>query len=184
MFTVSKSRSPCFRYDISVMDSNFDMDEIAELTLRWSRHSIRYFSKWEVNELHNEAFIIAMKILDAGRYKPERSSIKTFLWHALPLDVRHRYRRMHGERYLTDEDGVRRYQKVEYTGDTLVNKRLDSQHDGRLLTLDPTENSVWSEARILGFTPKEIARRGITYKEQRALSKEFVDEQQSKRSER
>ena len=57
MFTVSKSRSPCFRYDISVMDSNFDMDEIAELTLRWSRHSIRYFSKWEVNELHNEAFI-------------------------------------------------------------------------------------------------------------------------------
>lgn len=165
--------------------TDIDMEELAELTLRWSRHCIKSFPRWELEELHNEAFLVAVKVMKAGRYDKEKASVNTFLWYVLPLDVRHRYRRLNGERYLTNENGFRKYRRVEIVNDKLVKKKLEqvSNYEGGLITIETetNSNSDWAKARMYGFTKREIAMRGVTYKEQRQFERDFIDEQQSKR---
>ena len=145
------------------------MQEVAEITRRWARASARNFPRWEVDELHNEAFIIAVALLDAGRYDPERAALSTFLWHALPRDVRHRYRRANGERYVTDEDGKRRYRRVEVTG-TEHAEQAESKWDGMVHTVGPdlSHGDEWITLRLAGYTASELRARGISYSEQRA----------------
>jgi len=170
------------------MATRHNMKEIEEITLRWARHANRVFPKWEVNELHNEAFIIAMKLIEAGRYKPEKGALSTFLWHALPLDVRHRYRLSHGQRYLTDTDGKRRYRTTEQSesklsaADKVEFNTQESDWDGRLCVIEVS--SKWVNARSAGFTASDLRRRGMSYAEQRQEAQELRNEQQIKRSER
>jgi len=155
-----------------------DMDNIVELTLRWARHMHKDFDKWEINELHNEAFLIAMKLLKAGRFDPTKASLNTFLWHALPMDVRHRYRRMHGERYITNEEGKRKYKQVEFVDNT-HSELLESGYDGRLVTIEVKASSDWLQARISGYTPRQLQKRGMSYQDQKTAAEEFRNEQQT-----
>tara|TARA_R110000822_G_scaffold141614_1_gene279488 strand:- start:368 stop:940 length:573 start_codon:yes stop_codon:yes gene_type:complete len=190
------------------MDANeIDKDMLCELTLRWARYSARMFQRWELAELHSEAFIVAMHLLQRDRYKPEKGSLSTFLWHALPMDVRHRYRNANGERYLTDTDGVRRYKKTEYVTDGVTIQRViddkiaDETPTGipmQMLEPKTVQRSVgnhswesksrvdqeWLQARIAGMQKVDLARRGMNYTEQRRQAEILHDEQQSKRQTR
>lgn len=162
---------------------HIDLDEVAEITLRWARRMQRFFPNWEVDELRNEAFLISVGLLERGRYKPEKAKLNTFLWHALRLDVRHRYRRCNGERYINDENGVRKYRRVEIVDDTIV-ENAQQPYDGELKTIEPKNNNSWLSARLAGFTPRELQRRGMSYKEQKKAAEELRSEQQSKRQTR
>ena len=179
------------------MDANeIDKDMLCELTLRWARHSARMFQRWELAELHSEAFIVAMHLLQRDRYKPEKGSLSTFLWHALPMDVRHRYRNANGERYLTDTDGKRRYRKTEYVTDGVTIQRViddkianETPTDIPMQMLEPKPSNSrvdqqWLNARIAGMQKVELARRGMNYTEQRRQAEILYDEQQSKRQTR
>jgi len=179
------------------MDTNeIDKDQLCELTLRWARHSASMFQRWELAELHSEAFIVAMNLLQRGRYKPEKGSLATFLWVALPMDVRHRYRNANGERYLTDVDGVRRYRKSEFVTDEAIIQRIiddkianKKQTDCPMQMLEPKPNNSrvdqgWLQARIAGMQKVELARRGMNYTEQRKQAEILYDEQQGKRQTR
>tara|TARA_R110000737_G_C14353995_1_gene445645 strand:- start:2 stop:469 length:468 start_codon:yes stop_codon:yes gene_type:complete len=154
------------------------------------------FQRWELAELHSEAFIVAMHLLQRDRYKPEKGSLSTFLWHALPMDVRHKYRNANGERYLTDVDGVRRYRKTEYVTDGVTIQRViddkianEKPTDIPMQMLEPKPSNSrvdqqWLNARIAGMQKVELARRGMNYTEQRRQAEILHDEQQSKRQTR
>ena len=162
--------------------TQFDMDVVAELTQRWARQSLRLFPRWEVDELHNEAFLVALYLLRAGRYKPELGALSTFLWHALPMDVRHRYRNATGERYLTDKDGKRKYRQTEFVDDTII-QQARTECPMQMLEPKPTTTSVdqhWLDARLAGMGALELRRRGMSYKEQRKQAETLNDEFQSK----
>ena len=179
------------------MDANeIDKDMLCELTLRWARYSARMFQRWELAELHSEAFIVAMHLLQRDRYKPEKGSLSTFLWHAVPMDVRHRYRNANGERYLTDVDGKRRYRKTEYVTDEVTIQRVIDDRianttptDCPMQMLEPKPNNSrvdqhWLKARLAGMQKVDLARRGMNYTEQRRQAEILYDEQQSKRKTR
>lgn len=160
------------------------MNEIAEISLRWARKSRAQFPRWEVNELHNEAFLISVRLVQSGRYKPDMAKLSTFLWHALPLDVRHRYRNANGERYLTcKEDGKRRYRRTQIDDDGII-ERATSTWSGSLTMLEPKLKSLvdteWLEARIAGHTASQLRRRGMSYQEQRSNAERLKHEQRSK----
>ena len=160
------------------------MDEIAVLTRNWSRKSLPMFPKWEFEELHNEAFLIAVHLVQSGRYKPERSKLSTFLWHALPLEVRHRYRKANGERYLKTADGKTKYRKTEFVSNDLVRKKQES---GCLSFVEPKAvhknyvNQEWLIARIEGYKPRELFERGMTYEQQREYARNLRNELKAKR---
>ena len=165
--------------------SEWDIEEVAEITARWARAHASDYPLWEIDEIHSEAFVIAADLLNKGRYKKEKAALSTFLWHALPLDIRHRYRRAHGQRYITDTDGKRRYKQVEFVGthdaDTIEsNKRWN----GSIRSIDLDDRDAhWLSARAAGFKASELRRRGMTYNEQRAAAervKERRDGQQQK----
>ena len=162
-----------------------DMNEIATITQRWARSVITSFPKWQLDELHNEAFLIAVHLVESGRYKPERSKLSTFLWHALPLDVRHRYRKQNGERYLKTDDGKAKYRKTEVVSSELVQKE---QEASPLSFIEPKQkkpmvnvNQEWLIARIQGYKPRELRKRGMTYEQQRGYAKELKNELKTKR---
>ena len=164
-----------------------DMEHIADLTHNWARSSLCTFPKWEFEELHNEAFLIAVHLVESGRYKPERAKLSTFLWHALPLDVRHRYRKQNGERYLKTTDGKTKYRKTEFVSDELVKKKQESICLSFIepKPVDDTNNvnQEWLIARIEGYRPKELHRRGISYEQQREHARNLKDEFKPKRQE-
>jgi len=169
------------------MDANeIDKDMLCELTLRWARKALRLFPRWELAELHSEAFIAAMHLLQRDRYKPEKGALSTFLWHALPMDVRHKYRNANGERYLTDVDGKRRYRKTEFVDDTIASQ-AQTECPMQMLEPKPTTTNVnqqWLAARLSGFGAIELRRRGMSYQEQRANAERLRDELKSKRQTR
>ena len=168
-----------------------DKEQLCELTQRWARQALRLFPRWELAELHSEAFLVAMHLLQAGRYKPSKGALSTFLWHALPMDVRHRYRNAHGERYLTDTDGKRRYRQTEFVSDN-VQKIMDdsiARTDAPMQMLEPKPtttnvNQQWLKARIAGMGAVDLRRRGMNYQEQRKQAETLYDEQQSQRQTR
>ena len=168
-------------------NKKIDKQKVCDITQRWARKAARQFPRWELAELHNEAFLVAMNLIQRGRYKPEKGALSTFLWHALPMDVRHRYRNANGERYLTDTDGKRRYRKTEFVDDTITQQ---AQTECPMQMLEPKLNSnssvdqFWLEARVSGMGSKELRRRGMSYKEQRKEAEKLNDEQQSKRQTR
>tara|TARA_R100000655_G_scaffold71369_3_gene109775 strand:+ start:7640 stop:8140 length:501 start_codon:yes stop_codon:yes gene_type:complete len=165
-----------------------NLDEIAELTKRWSLAFISSFPKWQLDELHNEAFLIAVHLVKSGRYKPERSKLSTFLWHALPLDVRHRYRKQNGERYLKTKDGKAKYRKTEIVSTELVEKKQQSKPQTFVEVKSKNNNTKvnqeWLIARIEGYKPRELRKRGISYENQRAFAKELRNELKQKRKKR
>tara|TARA_Y100000310_G_C20204970_1_gene588659 strand:+ start:29 stop:550 length:522 start_codon:yes stop_codon:yes gene_type:complete len=170
---------------MSTEELNYDVEEVAGLTQRWSRQAQKMFPKWELNELHNEAFLVAIYLLKAGRYKPEKAKLSTFLWHALPMDVRHRYRNANGERYLTDVDGKRKYRKTEFVDDTIISQ-AQTECPMQILEPKPQQSKVdrhWLEARLAGIGAAELRKRGMNYKEQRRQAELLYDEQQAKRKE-
>jgi hypothetical protein len=152
------------------------MEEVADITLRWARSSVQSFPKWEIDELHNEAFIIAMKLLTNDKYDKDKGALSTFLWNALPRDVRHRYRRMNGERYVTSkEDGVRRYRQVEVVDNTPSENAVVNDPCITILDVSNNARSQWFLARSSGYTASELRRRGMSYKEQRREAEELRD---------
>ena len=163
-----------------------NQEQVCELTQRWARQALWMFPRWELPELHNEAFLVAMRLIQSGRYKPQKGALSTFLWHALPMDVRHRYRNANGERYLTDVDGKRRYRQTEFVDDMIVEK-AQTQCPMQMLEPKPTTTNVnqdWLAARLSGFGALELRRRGMSYQEQRRQAEILYDEQQSKRQTR
>jgi len=170
-------------------DFKIDKEQVCELTQRWARQALRLFPRWELAELHNEAFLVAMYLLQRGRYKPEKGALSTFLWHALPMDVRHKYRNANGERYLTDIDGKRRYRKTEFVTDNMQQIKDDTiaRCPMQMLEPKPTTTNVdhqWLEARLSGMGALELRRRGMGYREQRKQAETLYDEQQSQRQTR
>jgi len=170
------------------------MADIASLTLRWSRKFSYLFPKWETNELRNEAFLVAVQLLERDRYNPEKGTVSTFLWHALRFDVGHRYKRANAQRYLTCDDGVRRYQQKELTQCNLT-KAQQYEYDSKnvieespLSFIDVKVNhNSWSSKRIEGHTARDLQRDGMSLQEQKRQAEEFrnnYDKQQSKRCER
>lgn len=173
------------------MMAEHDMSEIADITMRWSRRAIDQYPRWEVDELHNEAFIVAVKLVQAGRYKEEKGKLSTFLWHALPWDVRHAYRKQFGERYLTAEDGKRKYKKMELCDSSVVEHRQKPQDDCIMTILEPEViskvNQGWLSARISGSNARDLRSEGMSYEEQRGYAEELKKayyEQHTKRQER
>ena len=162
-----------------------DMEHIAELTHNWARRSLPSFPRWEFEELHNEAFLIAVHLVRSGRYKPDRAKLSTFLWHALPLDVRHRYRKANGERYIKNEDGVTRYKKTEFVSDELVKKKQESSClsfiEPKTTKASSNINQEWLIARIEGYKPRELQKRGMTYEQQREYARNLNNELKAKR---
>ena len=168
------------------------MDDIAGITLNWSRRFLYLFPRWEVDELRNEAFLVSIRLLERGRYKPELASLSTFLWHALKYDVGHRYKRANAQRYLTCTDGVRRYQQKELSQCNLT-KAQQYECDKRNIDDDiplsfidvQVDHNEWASGRIQGHTEKDLVRRGMGLQEQRSQAQEFRNnyEQQGKRSE-
>ena len=159
----------------------FDINEVAEITARWARASAKDFPLWEVDEIHSEAFLIAVSLLQKGRYDPERAALSTFLWHALPMDVRHRYRRANGQRYVTDTDGKRRYKRVEIIGNPNADLiESDKPWDGNLSSVDLCSRDLqWVQARMRGYTASELRARVINYAEQRQSAERFKEHRDS-----
>jgi len=124
-----------------------------------------------------------MYLVQEGRYDPDKGALSTFLWNSVPLDIRHRYKRMHGERRLT-RDGKREYIKVEIC-DTAICENTEASWDGNLQTLDPKSSTVskWTSLRLAGYKPKELCKLGFSYKEQEKAAEEFRNEQQRQRGE-
>ena len=155
------------------------MDEVSDITLRWARYAQLSYPNWEIDELRNEAFIIAMKLLQAGRYKPDKGALSTFLCNSIPMDVRHRYRRTFGERYITSDDGTtgcgRKYQRVEIVDSTYAEHA--AVFDGNITVLEVSDNekSEWCKARVAGFKASELRRRGMSYKEQRVEAEKLLE---------
>ena len=56
-----------------------DMEQVCEITKRWARHATVLFPRWELAELHNEAFLVAMHLLKSGRYKQSKGALSTFI---------------------------------------------------------------------------------------------------------
>lgn len=161
---------------------NIELNEVAEIALRWARHSVQLFPKWEVEEIQSEAFLLAVHYIKSGRYKPELASLSTFLWKALPLDIKHRYRKQQGERRLTNKDGKKRYTKIV----TLFPENFDVEDKRTVdeepeLTIIGTTTSEWLNARLAGYTATDLRRRGMNYDKQAEAAKEFRDEQQRQR---
>lgn len=159
----------------------WDIDQVADITGRWARASAKDFPLWEVNEIHSEAFLIAVSLLDKGRYDSSRAALSTFLWHALPLDVRHRYRRANGQRYVTDSDGKRRYKRVEIIGnpnaELIESSDAADEWDGVVKSFDmQSEDSHWLSARLRGYTASELRARGMSYAEQRQSAERFREQ--------
>ena len=161
-------------------DKEITMDEIAEVTLRWARHSAKNYPNWEVNELHNEAFLIAVHLIKAGRYKPELAALSTFLWRALPMDVRHKYRRHEGERRLTNKEGKRVFTKIIHPHIDLEGF-AESDMDGTLTIINTDTTSEWLDARLSGYRPSDLRKRGMSYEKQKEAAEEFRNEQQKQR---
>lgn len=169
------------------------MSEIATITLNWSRRFVYQFPRWEVDELRNEAFLVSVQLLERGRYKPELSSLSTFLWHALKYDVGHRYKRANAQRYLTCSDGVRRYQQKELSECNLSKsqqyecekKSIVEESPLSFIDVKVTHNE-WASCRLKGDTEKDLLRRGMSLQEQQRQAEEFRSnyEQQSKRCKR
>lgn len=170
------------------------MSEVATITLNWSRKFQRDFPKWEINELHNEAFLISIQLLERGRYKKEKSGLSTFLWHALRFDVGHRYKRANAQRYLTCSDGVRRYQQKEISASKLTDAQKYEYENKNatideppIVIIDAKVTNDWMNARINGVSPKQLQLRGMPYSEQKQQAenlRSIYDKQQSKRSKR
>jgi len=170
------------------MTDNIEIDneEVCELTQRWARQALRLFPRWELNELHNEAFLVAIYLLKAGRYKKEKGALSTFLWHALPMDVRHRYRNANGERYLTDKDGKRKYRQTEFVDDTII-QQVQIECPLKFIEAKPTSTGVdqhWLKARLAGMGALELRRRGMNYQEQRKQAELLNDKLKGKRQTR
>ena len=171
---------------ISMGDYKIDKEQVCDLTQRWARQALRLFPRWELAELHSEAFLVAMHLLQAGRYKPSKGALSTFLCHALPMDVRHKYRNATGERYLTDTDGKRRYRQTEFVDDTIASQ-AQTECPMQMLEPKPTTTNVDEhslQARLSGMGALELRRRGMNYQEQRKQAEKLYDEQQSKRQTR
>ena len=171
---------------IRMNNYRIDKEHVCELTQRWARQALRSFPRWELAELHSEAFLVAMHLLKAGRYKPSKGALSTFLWHALPMDVRHKYRNANGERYLTDTDGKRKYRKTEVVDDTIIQQ---AQSECPMQFVEPKSTTTkvdphWLQARLSGMGALELRRRGMGYKEQRKQAEILYDEQQGKRQTR
>tara|TARA_R100001244_G_scaffold73789_1_gene59177 strand:+ start:431 stop:940 length:510 start_codon:yes stop_codon:yes gene_type:complete len=167
-------------------EHTIDQQKVCDITQRWARKALRSFPRWELNELHSEAFLVAMNLIQRGRYKPERGALSTFLWHALPMDVRHKYRNANGERYLTDTDGKRRYRQTMFVDDTIASQ-AQTECPMQMLEPKPTTTNVdehWLQARLSGMGALELRRRGMNYQEQRKQAEKLYDEQQSKRQTR
>ena len=164
----------------------WDMEEVAEITARWSRASAKNFPLWEVNELHSEAFLIAVSLLDKGRYDPSRAALCTFLWHALPMDVRHRYRRANGQRYVTDTDGKRRYKRVEIIGNPNPDLiESNESWDGNIASLDMQDgDKQWAKARLSGYTASQLRARGLSYSEQRECAERFKEQRNNEQQDK
>ena len=155
------------------------MEDIGEITLRWAKYAQSQFPKWELNELHNEAFVIAVSLIQKGRYNAEKAGLSTFLSFALPLDVRHRYSRMTGMRCLSNEDGKRVYRQTEVE----LDKIEEPQQEDIPMQFIETNSSVcdkWLKARLQGYKARELCKRGMTYQEQRNNAEELLREQQTK----
>jgi hypothetical protein len=168
------------------MDMDIDMDMISDLTHNWARNALKSFPNWEFEELHNEAFLIAVHLVRSGRYKPERAKLSTFLWYALPLDVRHRYRKANGERYLKTEDGKSKYRKTEFVSDDLVKMKQESSCVSFIESKQGTigneaVNQEWLIARIEGYKPRELQKRGMSYEQQRGYARNLKNELKGKR---
>lgn len=169
------------------------MDEVSKITLHWARRFNYKYPRWEVDELHNEAFLISVRLLERDKYKAEISSMATFLWRALAYDIGHRYKKANAQRYLTCPDGVRRYQQKELSQCNLTKAqqyeydKKNTEDDVPLSFIDvKVEHNEWSSGRIYGHSEQDLLSRGMSIKEQRSQAKEFREnyEQQSKRSER
>lgn len=168
------------------------MNEVSTITLHWARRFAYLYPRWEVNELHNEAFLISVRLLERDKYKPELSSMSTFLWRALRYDIGHRYKRANAQRYLTCPDGVRRYQQKELSQCNLT-KAQQYEYDKKNTDDDTplsfievnVQHNEWASGRIQGHTEEELMRRGMSINEQRSQAQElrYNYEQQSKRSE-
>lgn len=155
-----------------------DTNEIANTALRWARYALPTYPRWELNELHNEAFIASVRLIEKGEYDSTRSKLITFLSHALPFAVRKRYRHMNGERRLVNEEGKQVYQRKEH----FRNELLEQTEVRDIIILEVKPNSDWAKARIAGFTATELRRRGMSFEEQKKAKEEFRnDQRQSKR---
>ena len=171
---------------ISMDEYKIDMKQVCEITLRWARHATLSFPRWELAELHNEAFLIAMHLLKVGRYKSSKGALSTFMWHALPSDVRHKYRNANGERRLTDAEGKRKYRQAEFVDDTII-QQAQQECPMQFLEPKPTTTKVdqdWLDARLSGIGSVELRGRGMTYQQQRKEAETLYDEQQSQRETR
>jgi hypothetical protein len=153
---------------------DIDVDEIADASLRWSRYVQSDYPKWELNELHNEAFIISVHLVESKRYDATKSKLVTFLSYALPFEVRRRYRKMNGERLLTNKEGKKVYQRKEYVNSEVLEL---AESDCGMHIIEPKANSEWARARIAGFTARELTKRGLSYKKQKEEAKQFRNDQ-------
>tara|TARA_R110002110_G_scaffold361563_1_gene571229 strand:- start:934 stop:1440 length:507 start_codon:yes stop_codon:yes gene_type:complete len=162
---------------------DYTIEQVCEITGKWAKYAQNKFPKWELNELHNESFLIAMALLKKGRYKKELSALQTFLSFALPLDVRHRYRRATGQRCLSDENGKRVYRQVEIQLGTI--EIVDEPSDYvPMKFIEPTgRQQEWLDSRLEGDKARDLFNRGMSYQEQRIYAEELRNEQQSKRCE-
>jgi hypothetical protein len=162
------------------------MSTIEELTLRWARRELKNFNRWELNELHNEAFLVAVKLISKGRYDPSKASLNTYLWHALPQDVRHRYRRQNGERILTNAEGKKKYTKRERI-DNNPGEREVSKEEICLTIIEPKCINEWLYAKSKGITDTVLqsVNDSITVEQQlRKVEKAYANKQQTKRGKR
>jgi len=155
-----------------------DVNEISNAALRWAKHAQHRhgYGKWELDELHNEAFIITAHLVESGRYDPTKAKLITFLSYALPFEVRRKYRRMNGERLLTNKEGKKEYQRKEYVSSDII-ESAETNYDGTLQTIEPKPNSEWARARIAGFTARELTKRGLSYKQQKQQAEQFRNDQ-------
>ena len=81
---------------------------------------------------------------------------------------------------MNDENGKRAYRQMEFVGDEIVKKHSQS-YDGDLQIIEPKNNNEWLDARLAGYTARELCKRGMSYKQQKQAAEELRSEQQSKR---
>ena len=165
-------------------ERKYTSEEVAAITGKWAKYAQNRFPKWELDELHNEAFLIAISLIEKGRYNSKLSALSTFLSYALALDVRHRYRKATGMRCLSDENGKRVYRQVEVQLDKI--EIVDEPSDYVPITFVEPQGSPqeWLDSRLQGDKARDLFKRGMSYQEQRRYAEELRSEQSSKRCKR
>jgi len=157
------------------------INEIADTALRWATYALPTYPRWELNELHNEAFIASVRLVEKGEYDSAKSKLITFLSHALPFAVRKQYRQMNGERRLVNNEGKQVYQRKEHFNNELL-ERTESKHNTNMVIIEVKPSNDWAQARMAGFTATELRKRGMTFEQQKKEAEEFRnDQRKSKR---